>query len=122
MLSCTYSVTNAVPALWTPGNSNGWNVEASSQLATTDFTNYSGFLYLNGEWLMTPAPNWDNKYALGTGGPGTIAYNGSSNLPVPEQGAGPDFSLASSFSTSYCRLMLNTSTDIISTTARMVHI
>lgn len=88
MLSCTYSVTNAVPALWTPGNSNGWNVEASSQLATTDFTNYSGFLYLNGEWLMTPAPNWDNKYALGTGGPGTIAYNGSSNLPVPEQGAG----------------------------------
>lgn len=88
MLSCTYSVTNAVPALWTPGNSNGWNPAASSQLTTTDYTNYQGFLYLNGEWLMTPAPNWDNKYALGEGGAGTLGFNASTNLPLPEQGAG----------------------------------
>ncbi len=87
MLSCTYSVTNAVPMLWTPGNSNGWSQEASGTLTTGDFTNYSGFLFLNGEWLMTPAPNWDNKYALGAG-PGTLAYNGASNLPMPAEGAG----------------------------------
>lgn len=87
MLSCTYSVSNAVPMLWTPGNSNGWSQEASGTLTTDDFTNYKGFLFLNGEWLMTPAPNWDNKYALGAG-PGTLAYNGSSNLPMPAEGAG----------------------------------
>ncbi|MCM1029775.1 MAG: hypothetical protein NC342_06255 [Pseudoflavonifractor sp.] len=87
MLSCTYSVTNAVPMLWTPGNSNGWSPEGSGTLTTTDFTNYTGFLFLNGEWLMTPAPNWDNKYALGAG-PGTLAYNGASNLPAPAEGSG----------------------------------
>lgn len=100
MLACTYKVTNAVPQLWTPGNSNGWNIDASSTLTTTDFTNYSGFLYLNGEWLMTPAANWDNKYALGSG-PGTLAFNGASNLPQPEQGAGLYWTVANLGSLTY---------------------
>lgn len=87
MLACTYKITNAVPMLWTPGNSNGWSPEGSGTLTTGDFTSYTGFLHLNGEWLMTPAPNWDNKYALGSG-PGTLAFNGSSNLPAPAEGDG----------------------------------
>lgn len=85
MLNCTYSVTNAVPMLWTPGNSNDWTPETSGTLTTSDFTNYNGFLHLNGEWLMTPAANWDNKYTLGTA-PGTLIYNGDNNLPVPAEG------------------------------------
>lgn len=85
MLNCTYSVTNAVPMLWTPGNSNDWTPETSGTLTTSDFTNYNGFLHLNGEWLMTPAANWDNKYTLGTA-PGTLIYNGNNNLPVPAEG------------------------------------
>lgn len=100
MLSCTYTVTNAVPQLYTPGNSNNWTIDASSILTTTDYTNYSGFLYLNGEWLMTPAANWDNKYALGAG-PGTLAFNGSSNLPMPEQGAGLYWTVANLGSLTY---------------------
>lgn len=87
MLNCTYSVTNAVPMLWTPGNSNGWSPENSGTLTTTDFTNYNGFLHLNGEWLMTPAANWDNKYTLGDA-PGTLLYNGQNNLPAPAEGDG----------------------------------
>ncbi len=87
MLSCTYSVTNAVPQLYTPGNSNGWSIDGSSILATSDYTNYTGFLYLNGEWLLLPAANWDNKYAAGTSD-NTIVFNGASNLPCPAQGAG----------------------------------
>lgn len=87
MLNCTYSITNAVPMLWTPGNSNGWSPENSGTLTTTDFTNYNGFLHLNGEWLMTPAANWDNKYTLGEA-PGTLLYNGQNNLPVPAEGDG----------------------------------
>lgn len=87
MLAQTYSISNAVPALWTPGNSNGWNPANSGTLATTDYTVYNGFLHLNGEWLMTPAPNWDNKYTLGAG-PGTLLYNGSANLPCPAEGNG----------------------------------
>lgn len=87
MLSCTYSVTNALKQLYTPGQSNGWAPAESSTLTTNDFTNYNGFLYLNGEWLMTPAPDWDNgKWGLGASA-GTLVAEGA-NIPCPAEGAG----------------------------------
>lgn len=88
MLNCTYSVTNAVEALWSPGQANDWKPGDSSKLLTNDFVNYTGFLPITGEFLLTPAPNWDNKYALGEGGEGTLGFNASSNLPMPAEGAG----------------------------------
>lgn len=88
MLNCTYSVTLAVEQLWTPGQANGWNIDASSILTTSDYIHYTGFMPITGEFLLTPANNWDNKYALGQDGAGTLEYNASSNLPMPSTGAG----------------------------------
>lgn len=106
MLSCTYTVSNAIPALYTPGSSNGWNPAGSSTLTTSDFTNYSGFLYLNGEWLITPEPNWDNKYGAADE-PGTLVAGGG-NLSLPAAGAGLYWTQVNLGSLTY-------STDLIST-------
>lgn len=86
MESLTYEIADAIECLYTPGNSNGWNPGGSSTLTTENYINYTGFLYLNGEWLLTPEPNWDNKYT--SAGDGKIEYNGGPNLPVPAEGAG----------------------------------
>lgn len=99
MLSCTYTVTSAVQRLYTPGQSNGWDPAASSTLTTSDFTNYDGFLYLNGEWLLTPAPNWDNKYGAGEQ-EGVLVANGG-NLPLPADGAGLYWTVANLGSLTY---------------------
>lgn len=76
MLDCTYTVTQAIPMLYTPGNGNGWGFE-SGWLNTWDFTNYFGFTHLNGGFKITDRPAWggiewgagseDGKLAVGGG-------------------------------------------------------
>lgn len=57
MLDCTYSVTQAIPMLYTPGNGNGWNFE-TGMLYTWDFAKYEGFTHMNGGFKVTDRPAW----------------------------------------------------------------
>ena len=71
--------------LYTPGGSNGWNQEQSQMLSTTDHENYSGYVYLNGDFKFTSAPNWDGiNYGLGNK-EGTLSTAGD-NIPSPNAG------------------------------------
>lgn len=45
--------------LYTPGDANSWNQEASQQLYTSDYVHYVGYAYLSGGFKFTSAPNWD---------------------------------------------------------------
>lgn len=58
-LSYTISEVADFEYLYTPGNSNGWSQNASQMLSTNDFVNYSGFVYLSGEFKFTSQINWD---------------------------------------------------------------
>lgn len=75
MEEMTYDFSYALENLWTPGNSNGWNQNASQMLFTTDYTHYVGYVYLNGEFKFTSQPNWDGQN-YGDGGDGTISTSG----------------------------------------------
>ena len=89
MLSCTYSVTNAVPALWTPRQLQ--RMECRGQLAARHHRLHQLFGIPVSQRRVAhdpPAPNRDNKYALGTRRPRHHRLQRISNLPVPEQGAG----------------------------------
>lgn len=57
MLDCTYSVTSAIPMLYTPGGGNGWGFE-TGMLDTWDFANYFGFVHMNGGFKVTDRPAW----------------------------------------------------------------
>ncbi|MDE6484028.1 MAG: SusF/SusE family outer membrane protein [Duncaniella sp.] len=46
------------PQLYTPGNSNGWTATASQILTTANYTDYTGYLYLNGDFKFNPDPDW----------------------------------------------------------------
>ena len=83
MEDLTYEFSSAVTELYTPGNANGWDVAGSQKLPTTDFINYNGFAYLNGEFKFTNAPNWDGiNYGAGAE-EGTISTTGG-NLSAEE--------------------------------------
>lgn len=47
--------------LWTPGNGNGWNHAGSDRLVSPELDgNYSGYVYIDGEYKLTTAPDWDH--------------------------------------------------------------
>lgn len=60
MLDGTYEFSVAIPYLYTPGNSNGWNQTSSQMLFTDDYANYRGFVHLNGGFKFTNAPDWNH--------------------------------------------------------------
>lgn len=76
MDALTYSFSMAVEQLYTPGNSNGWSQTASQILTTTDFVNYTGYAYLNGEFKFSTAPNWDGTNLGSTGVEGELTNDG----------------------------------------------
>lgn len=49
------------PQLYTPGNSNGWNAVASQILTTENYTDYTGYVYLNGEFKFNPDNDWKDR-------------------------------------------------------------
>lgn len=79
-----YEITPAFDFLYTPGNSNGWNHSNSNLLYTSDYENYNGFAFLNGEFKFTNAPDWSHGNYGGSGVEGEIASGSNSNLPCSE--------------------------------------
>ena len=75
--------------LYTPGNTNGWNQEASQWLYSENENGpFSGYAILdNGGYKFTSAPNWDGvNYGLGDE-PGILSTDSSAgNLMVDEYG------------------------------------
>ncbi|MDE5847333.1 MAG: hypothetical protein K2H71_08280 [Muribaculaceae bacterium] len=57
MLESSYTVTQAIPMLYTPGGGNGWTFD-SGMLDTWDYTNYFGFTHMNGGFKITDRPAW----------------------------------------------------------------
>lgn len=85
MLDCTYTVSQAIPMLYTPGTGNGWGF-GSGMLDTWDFSNYFGFAHLNGEFKITDRPAWGGiEWSYG-GEEGKIAKGAPGNIPGPENG------------------------------------
>lgn len=81
METLEYTFAPGAPYLYTPGNSNGWNQGNSQRLATSDFSNYYGYVYIDGEFKFCNAPDWNhNNY--GDGGDGKISTSGG-NLSAP---------------------------------------
>lgn len=72
----TYSFSLAIEQLYTPGNSNGWSQTASQILTTNDYTNYSGYAYLNGEFKFSTAPDWSGTNFGSTGVEGELTNDG----------------------------------------------
>ena len=58
MLDLTYSITSAFPYIYTPGPANSWSFENNMLLSTTDYVNYTGFVYVDGEFKMTGQAGW----------------------------------------------------------------
>lgn len=82
METLAYSYQSAFSLLYTPGNSNGWNQEASQVLTSADYKWFSGYVHLDGEFKFTTAPNWDGtNYGAGAT-PGTLDPTGG-NLSAP---------------------------------------
>ncbi len=84
MLDCTYSVTQAIPMLYTPGGGNGWGF-GSGMLDTWDFTNYFGFTHMNGEFKVTDRPAWGGMEWGAGDEEGTLKLGGG-NVSGPANG------------------------------------
>lgn len=98
-----FSLVPQLPVLYVPGNSNGWNQEASMKLQgygqdeDGTWIKFRGLTYLNGEFKFTTAPDW-NGVNLGSDtdqdaapavSSGSLSDNDvAKNLALPEQGAG----------------------------------
>lgn len=84
MEEMTYEFAEAVPNFWTPGNSNGWNHDNSQLLFTDNYSDYYGYVHLNGDFKFTSEPNWSAYYNLGAGASNDELVNGSNtNLQAP---------------------------------------
>ena len=91
-----FSFEAEMPLLYTPGNSNGWNQEASMKLmgyqqdeATGEWIKYRGLVYLNGEFKFTNQPDWNGINYGNAGADGKLSTDGGAgNLTLPETGEG----------------------------------
>lgn len=73
MHNLTTSDKLAIETLYTPGNSNGWQQAASQQLTTTDYKNYSGYAFLDGQFKLTSQADWNGiNYGLKDGEVSTV--------------------------------------------------
>ena len=81
----TYAFTSAADYLYTPGGSNGWNQGNSQRLYTSNYADYFGYAYLDGEFKFSNAPDWDHtNYGAGAA-EGTLSTAGG-NLMVSAAG------------------------------------
>ena len=84
MLDCSYSVSQAIPMLYTPGGGNGWGF-TTGMLDTWDFTNYFGFTHMNGDFKVTDRPAWGGMEWGAGDEEGTLKL-GAGNVPGPSNG------------------------------------
>lgn len=83
----TYDFVLAYENLYTPGGSNGWSFDTCQLLSTTDYTNYYGYVDVNGEFKFTSEGSWSATYNLGMGETeGTLANGSNTNISVAENG------------------------------------
>lgn len=81
-----YSWILAIPCLYTPGGSNGWNQAASQTLYTNNYIEYQGYVNIDGEFKFTSAPDW-NHTNYGFAEEGKLSTDpGAGNLKVDESG------------------------------------
>ena len=84
MEELTYDFSLALDQLYTPGNSNGWNQGASQILTTTDYVNYAGYVYLDGEFKFSSQLDWGGTNWGSTGEEGKLTTDGGAgNLSAP---------------------------------------
>ena len=76
--------------LYTPGNSNGWNQAESMILGSEDGVEYTGLIYLDGEFKFSAQQNWDGpNYGAKKDDAGNVVAGkldtdgGASNLSAP---------------------------------------
>lgn len=79
----SFSWILALDYLYTPGGGNNWTPSAAPALYTNDYINYCGYSYLNGEFKLSKAPDWDHG-DFGYGGSEGTLGNGGSNIPGPD--------------------------------------
>lgn len=83
----TYEIASAFEYLYTPGNSNGWNHGTANMLFTTDYENYNGYAFLNGEFKFTNAADWNHTNYGNADEEGKLTTDGSAgNLPCEAEG------------------------------------
>ncbi len=74
--------------LYTPGNSNGWDQNASQQILAYAEGKYRGFVWINGEFKFTNQPDWGGTN-YGSGGDGLLDTDGGAgNINMPDTGEG----------------------------------
>lgn len=66
-----------IPVIYVPGNHQGWSPDNAPKLYSEARDNiYTGYVYLNGEFKFTSAPNWENTtYGIGATD-GTLSETG----------------------------------------------
>lgn len=80
----TYDFSLAIENLYTPGNSNGWSQPSSQMLYTSDYTNYEGYAYLNGDFKFSSQANWDGINYGNADEEGKLSNDGGAgNLTAP---------------------------------------
>lgn len=68
--------TEVAPFLYVPGNHQNWSPATAPTLYTSNMDLiYDGFVYLDGEYKLTTAPDWDHT-AYGDGGDGKLSTDG----------------------------------------------
>lgn len=75
-----------IQILYTPGGSNSWNAGESQQLWSTDATNYTGYVYLDGEFKFADTTDWSGINYGSTGENGTLSTDGGAGNLTAERG------------------------------------
>jgi putative lipoprotein len=81
----TYAFTSAIQYLYCIGNSCGWNFDNAQRLFTSNYSDYSGYAYLNGEFKFTSAPDWNHTNFGNSGTEGTLSTDGGAGNLSAEQ-------------------------------------
>lgn len=83
MLDLTYDISYAFETLNTPGPANGWSFDNNMLLFTSDYVNYTGYVYIQDEFKFA-AGSWDVNWGIGAT-EGTLA-SGGGNIKVSKNG------------------------------------
>lgn len=84
MKDMTFSIIEAIEALWTPGNGNDWGFN-TGKLTTTDYMNFSGFTVLSDAFKLTGQDSFGSlEWGAGPTA-GTLAPQGN-DIEVSESG------------------------------------
>lgn len=74
-----FSFSAANDYLYTPGDANGWTIAESMKLRTSDYKTYQGFVFIQNQFKLTDAPDWNHGNYGGSDGK---LVNGGSNILV----------------------------------------